>query len=208
MDYRIIIKSTCPHEGLKSYLLRLPEFIDHSMFEGPCSSGALSPEGSVELAEMESCALSPDNKSHISSRASQLDFVRNPGLKVKVNSLISQLAGKALQFAPSNQDRHPVLEQYFLACDRNTIAVEVPIYFIHKELGSITGHIDILHYSYGKFRILDYKPNATDEDPQAVVSQLSVYATALHYRSKVPFDNMMCAYFDEVTFHEFKPEWL
>jgi hypothetical protein len=190
--------NTCPLEGLKSYLLRLPEFIDHTMFDAKVDSSATT--------DAARGAQTPEPSPTASSRASQLTLARNPGLQVKTDSPISQLAAQALRFAPTNRDRHPVVEQYFLACDRNTIAVEVPVYFIHKVHGSITGHIDMLQFSFGKLWILDFKPGAENEDHEKVITQLSVYATALHYRSRVRLDEIRCAYFDERVFYAFKPE--
>lgn len=193
--------NACPLDGLKSYLLRLPEFIDHSMFEG----GEDAPHGGATTTVHEGVVAAPRAASFTTNRASQLVIARNEGLKVRDDSPLSKLAAQALQFAPCNRERHPVLEQYFLACDRSTIAVEVPVYFMHNELGSITGHIDVLQFSYGKLWILDYKPEAKKENAEKVITQLSLYAMALHYRAKVQLKSIVCAYFDEEACYEFKP---
>ncbi|MCO5069477.1 MAG: PD-(D/E)XK nuclease family protein [Kiritimatiellae bacterium] len=68
------------------------------------------------------------------------------------------------------------------------------------------GHIDILQFSYGKLWILDYKPDAKKESAEKVITQLSLYATALRYRAKVKIEDIACVYFDEKSSYDFKPE--
>lgn len=176
--------ATCPFEGLKSYLLKLPEFIDHAMFEG-------GPEGGAG-----------------SARASQLVLTENHGLREFTDTHLSRAALDALSLALSNRQRHQVVEDYLLSCDRNTIAVEVPVYFHHPELGSVTGHIDILQINFGKVHILDFKPHAKQENPAKVMTQLTLYAMALTYRAKLKLADMVCAYFDEERMYQFRPRWI
>ena len=177
--------ATCPFAELKSYLLKLPEFIDHAMFEkGP-------------KAEDDS-----------GLRASQLVLTDNHGLREFTDTRLRRAALDALSLALSNRQRHQVVEDYLLSCDRNTIAVEVPVYFHHAGLGSVTGHVDILQINFGKVRILDFKPHAKKENPAKVMTQLTLYAMALTYRAKLKLADIVCAYFDEERMFQFRPRWI
>lgn len=171
--------ATCPHEGLKRYLLGLPEFIDHAIFEKPG-------DGTV--------------------RCSQQVLAESVGLREYPADIAVKLAGVAVPLALTPRQRHPAVEEYMLSCDRNTIAVEVPVYYYDQQLGQVTGHIDILQWNFGKVAILDYKPNADKENPAKVVTQLTLYAVALGYRCKLPLGEMTCAYFDEKRLYRFWPE--
>lgn len=140
-----------------------------------------------------------------SCHCSQMRTGSNPGLKHYHDTMINQMAAEAIPLAATNPQRHNVLEDYFLAADRNTIACEVPVYYRHKQLGLTAGHIDLLQVSSGKVQILDYKPNAASEQPAKVVSQLTLYAEALSRRTKVPLDSIRCGYFDEHDAYYFRP---
>jgi hypothetical protein len=59
----------------------------------------------------------------------------------------------------------------------------------------------------GKLWVLDFKPNATKEDPAKVATQLTMYARGLAYRAEVPLGEMRCAWFDEADCFSFRPEW-
>ena len=168
--------ATCPHEGVRRYLLDLPGFIDHSLFEQPPLS------------------------------CSTLKLARNDGLRHFSNTALNRIAAQAVSLAETNRRRHPAVEDYFLSSDRNTIATEVPVYFYDKTLGgTVTGHIDILQWNFGKLQILDFKPNARKEDPDKVITQLTLYARALGYRTGLPLRDMACAYFDERDMYGFSP---
>lgn len=179
--------ATCPYEGLKSYLLKLPEFIDHALFE--------------KAAGGEEAGAAP-------ARASQLVLTGNHGLREFTDTRLSRAALDALSLALSNRQRHQVVEDYLLSCDRNTIAVEVPVYFIHPALGSVTGHVDVLQINFGQVHILDFKPQAKKENPAKVITQLTLYAMALTYRAKLKLADIVCAYFDEERMFQFRPRWI
>jgi ATP-dependent exoDNAse (exonuclease V) beta subunit len=87
-----------------------------------------------------------------------------------------------------NRRRHDRLQQFMLANDSVTLAVEVPIWLAQKdtaaletkygiELGArvITGHLDFLQVRNGAVHILDYKPDARTNKP---IAQLAIYALA------------------------------
>jgi len=68
---------------------------------------------------------------------------------------------------------------------------------------TLTGHIDVLQVRNNRIHILDYKPEA-QSDKQAV-EQLTLYALALGNRTKIPPRNIICGYFDENGYFQFKP---
>lgn len=71
-----------------------------------------------------------------------------------------------------------------LICDKATVAIELPVWYYDKAMeSSITGHIDIVQIRSGKVFLLDYKPNAEQEDP---TSQLYTYCKAFSYRTGTP----------------------
>lgn len=118
-----------------------------------------------------------------------------------------------------NRRRHDRLQQFMLANDSVTLAVEVPIWLTGDditaletkygiELGTrvITGHLDFLQVRNGAVHILDYKPDARTNKP---IAQLAIYALAL--TRLVPglklFD-IKCAWFNEEEYCEFFPRTL
>jgi hypothetical protein len=118
-----------------------------------------------------------------------------------------------------NHRRHDRLQQFMLANDSATLAVEVPIWLTDKDIGAlekkygielgmrtITGHADFLQVRNGAVHILDYKPDARTNKP---IAQLAIYALAL--TRLVPglklFD-IKCAWFNEEEYCEFFPRTL
>ena len=123
----------------------------------------------------------------------------------------------------SNKLRHETLQNFMLANDSSTLAVEIPIWLTEDEISgletrygielaaggaprSITGHIDFLQVRNDAVHILDYKPDARTNKP---IAQLAIYALALTIR--VPglklFD-IKCAWFNEEEYNEFFPRTL
>jgi transposase-like protein len=119
----------------------------------------------------------------------------------------------------NNLRRHERLQQFMLANDSTTLAVEVPIWLEEQDIaaleakygielgaGVITGHLDFLQVRNGAVHILDYKPDARTNKP---VAQLTIYALAL--TRLVPglklFD-IKCAWFNEEEYCEFFPRTL
>lgn len=99
-----------------------------------------------------------------------------------------------LEAVENNKQRHSFLQDFMLANDSVTVAVEVPIlmtpediFHYQKMLGfkvplelkedeALTGHIDIVQIRNGAIHLLDYKPSARKEKP---IAQLTLYALAL-----------------------------
>jgi hypothetical protein len=127
-----------------------------------------------------------------------------------------RLAELALTLAKTNRERHQVIENFFLANDSTTVAIEVPVYIKPEELTKnekkdygieldepLSGHIDILQQRFTKIHILDYKPDAKRSD-KATAEQLFLYALAFSKRSGIPMRKINCAYFDENNYYEIK----
>ena len=123
----------------------------------------------------------------------------------------------------ANKLRHETLQNFMLANDSSTVAIEIPIWLTEDEIveletrygielaaggapRSITGHIDFLQVRNDAVHILDYKPDARTNKP---IAQLAIYALALTIR--VPglklFD-IKCAWFNEEEYNEFFPRTL
>ena len=123
----------------------------------------------------------------------------------------------------NNKLRHETLQNFMLANDSSTVAIEIPIWLTEDEIAdletrygielaaggaprSITGHIDFLQVRNDAVHILDYKPDARTNKP---IAQLAIYALALTIR--VPglklFD-IKCAWFNEEEYNEFFPRTL
>lgn len=162
---------------LQTYLTKLPDFINPSLFE-------------------------------TALHCSELKLRDNPGVQHSHLSAFNSPVADALTLAGSRRGRHQVVEDYLLSCDRNTIAVEVPIWFEDHAVGVIAGHIDLLQINYGKVYILDYKPNARKENPAKVVTQLNLYAIGLALRAGLKLKDIKCMYFDERDCFEFDPVYL
>jgi len=139
------------------------------------------------------------------SRCSELKLARNPGLYHAKNTPLNRLTADARRLAATNRDRHTAVEDYFIACDRNTIAVEIPVVCHIPGVGPVAGHIDILQVNKDRIYILDYKPNASKESPSKVVTQLMLYAAALVQSAALSWDEIRCAYFDEEDYYSFAP---
>lgn len=108
---------------------------------------------------------------------------------------------------------HSNVEVFMLNYDKNTIAVEIPIWLmpdehdmffsLFNENYPLTGHIDILQVINDKIWILDFKPKAHLE--KYATTQTYFYAYMLSKRTGIPLSNFMCGYFDENTTFTFNP---
>lgn len=137
----------------------------------------------------------------------------------KNNSAV-KCARFVLQAVATNKLRHERLQEFMLANDSVTVAVEVPITLTEEDVthfqrvlgfhvpftlprGSvITGHIDIVQIRNGMIHILDYKPGAKKVKP---IEQLALYALALSRRTGLRLYHFKCAWFDDEDYFEFYP---
>ena len=164
------------------------------------------------------------------ARGSQLDPAFIDGnarlIVIERQNTATDTAALILPSVGTNYERHPKLQQFMLANNSTTVAVEVPIWLraddiaaIERRWGiellpqaataspegearSITGHIDFLQIRNGAIHVLDYKPDATTGKPFA---QLTLYALALSHLTGIPLFDFKCAWFNERQYCEFFP---
>jgi transposase-like protein len=159
----------------------------------------------------------PNSAFQTGPRASQLRIDLKPQKTTKHNNA-PRLAELALTLAKTNRERHQAVENFFLANDSTTVAIEVPVYIKPGELTKqektdyglnlkepLSGHIDILQQRFEKIHILDYKPDAKKSDKTSA-EQLFLYALALNKRTRIPLRKIVCAYFDEENYFQLSPE--
>lgn len=149
-------------------------------------------------------------------RSSELKF-SDVNIKIfKKDNDALKLTELALHCAKNNKERHNALQDFMLINDSATIACEVPVYLLKDEISKfklfneinlnyLTGHVDIIQSKFGKIYLLDYKPDASKENKQKVISQLFSYALALSLRTNVWLRNFRCAWFDQDNYFEFNP---
>lgn len=149
-----------------------------------------------------------DNKIFDSGNSRCSKIKENVGVNIKVfDSKLNKILGNALKIVKENKQRHSLIENFMLSCDRDTMAVEVPVWYWDKlQDKGICGHIDILQVKNGKIWVLDYKPNAESENVDGVVSQLYNYAVGLSFRSGVGLKEIKCGWFDENKMFVFDAE--
>ena len=157
----------CKYKGLKDFVYRLSKGVEDEFFSN-------------------------------SNRCSQAKENVSVNVKVFENTRLNKAIGGALKLVNSNKQRHSIVENFLLSCDRDTVAVEVPVWYWDKiKDAGVCGHIDILQVKYGKVWVLDYKPNASAENVDKVVSQLFNYALGLSFRTGVKLRDIKCGWFDE-----------
>lgn len=140
-----------------------------------------------------------------SERCSQIKKEVSVDIKVFDNIRLNKVIGSALKIVKNNRQRHSIIENLMLNCDRNTVAVEVPVWYWDKQQNiGICGHIDVLQVKYVKIWVLDYKPDAEQEEVDKVVSQLFSYALGLSFRTGIQLGDIRCGWFDENKIHTFE----
>jgi transposase-like protein len=141
----------------------------------------------------------------IENRCSQTELAVRIEKETRYNNAC-RMADIALKSCNINSQRHSAVENFMLINDSSTIACEVPVWLWEKNLDmGVAGHIDALQIRQGKVFILDFKPEAVRENERKVASQLFWYASGLSFRTSIPLEKFMCAWFDEETYHEFCP---
>lgn len=133
-------------------------------------------------------------------------------------------AGFIIPAVGNNKLRHETLQNFMLANDSCTLAVEIPIWLTEDEISqlearygielaprsetprAITGHIDFLQVRNNAVHVLDYKPDARTNRP---IAQLAIYALALTMRvPDLKLFDIKCAWFNEEEYNEFFPRTL
>lgn len=109
---------------------------------------------------------------------------------------------------------HSKVQMFMLENDKNTLAMEVPIWLNFNEIDNfselfddqnpLSGHIDILRIQNDKIWIWDYKPNAHKE--KYAKTQTYFYALMLSLRTGIPLEKFRCGYFDKDKAFIFNPK--
>jgi transposase-like protein len=154
-----------------------------------------------------SLAKGVDEKFFNGERCSQSSEGISCKIDVSENARLNSVVGEMLKIVKSNKQRHMLVENLMLHCDRDSVAVEVPVWYWNKKINEgVCGHIDVLQVKFGKVWILDYKPDAEKENFERVMSQLYNYALALSFRSGLALRDIKCAWFDSSRIYSFEPE--
>lgn len=137
-------------------------------------------------------------------RASGFHLDINVDLKQTGSHNLIRLTTEALK-ERKLKSAHEDVEKYFLECDPESIAAEVPVWLEPQETkqflnysskGTLTGHIDLLRFEKnGMIGIWDYKPRAKFEKRAHI--QVYLYTYMLSQRTGIPLDNFLCGYFDK-----------
>jgi hypothetical protein len=147
-----------------------------------------------------------DEKVFAGERCSQSSENISCAVDVAENAKLNMVVGNMLKIVRNNKKRHALVENLMICCDRDTIAVEVPVWYWDKiQNRGVCGHIDVLQVKFGKVWILDYKPDAAKENFSNVMSQLYNYALALSFRANVPLNVIRCGWFDAAKVYSFSP---
>ena len=156
------------------------------------------------------------------NRASKISLKTLGFRKLIKKNYATKMASLALNLAKNNKQRHKIIQDFFLANDSTTIAVEIPVYLTNDDIKyfksknftidleysrtPITGHIDILQLRNNLIHILDYKPEADKNSiSESTVKQLSIYALSLASKTKLAVKDFKCAFFNENFYYEFFP---
>jgi hypothetical protein len=139
-------------------------------------------------------------------------------ITVGITVFYLQAARFSRQAVARNTQRHESVQSSMLLNDTDTVAVEVPIVLMHRDVehyqkslafavplplsaGDVyTGHIDVVQIRNGQVHILDYKPDAKRVKP---IEQLMIYALALARLTGLRVYDFRCAWFDDQHYYEF-----
>jgi transposase-like protein len=186
-------------EALASFLESIPSTCPHELFRREDEPKARASQARPSFAN-----------------ADRIVINRKENTATATASLIIPAVG-------ANKLRHETLQNFMLANDSSTVAVEIPIWLTDDEIidletrygielaaggapRSITGHIDFLQVRNDAVHILDYKPDARTNKP---IAQLAIYALALTVRVPgVKLFDIKCAWFNEEEYNEFFPRTL
>jgi transposase-like protein len=140
-------------------------------------------------------------------RCSEIRNEVSSNIKVFENTKLNKIVGCILKAVKNNKQRHSIIESLMLSCDRDTVAVEVPVWYWDKRQNvGVCGHIDVLQVKFGKVWVLDYKPGADKENVDKVASQLFSYALGLSFRTGISLKYIMCGWFDENRLYTFNAD--
>lgn len=148
----------------------------------------------------------PDARFERGPRSSQTDLPVSISVD-EIDHLVTDLASIGLE-SDYYKDNHMNVQMFMLAYDKQTFAMEVPVWFQNEgwdvpDADQMTGHIDLLRIEDDKVWIWDYKPDAHLED--TATTQTLLYALMLSDCTKIPLSNITCGYFDDLRAYTYDP---
>lgn len=148
----------------------------------------------------------PDHLFTDGPRSSQTDIDLDVSLH-ETTHIVSDLASMGLE-SDYYKDNHMNVQMFMLAYDKETVAMEIPVWFDEETFPTssenrLTGHIDLLRIEGDTVWVWDYKPKAHLEDQ--ATTQVFLYAWMLSQRAGINLENMSCGYFDEYKAYTFDP---
>ena len=203
----ILKQKALPHKG-GSYIYG----INLNKIESLCNNG-LKNLKSFLISAFDNC---PNNLFNSGPRSSQLKIkLNNLNLTEIKNHEISLLTKESLnKYNNFFRTPHSKVQMFMLENDKNTIAMEVPLWLYPNELNdyekifnskeALTGHIDLLKVDDNLVWIWDFKPKAHEEEFAS--TQVYFYALMLSRRTNIHLEKIRCGYFDEFNTYVFKPE--
>ncbi|MFX1405628.1 MAG: hypothetical protein ACFFBW_01610 [Promethearchaeota archaeon] len=96
----------------------------------------------------------------------------------------------------------PILKNILIK-DKDSIAIEIPIWKRYNKHNFITGHIDLIQVEKNTIKVIDYKPEG-----KFLLSIPQVAGYGLLLKSIFNLDKLICVSFNKKEAWEFKPEIL
>jgi hypothetical protein len=148
----------------------------------------------------------PDDRFEGGPRSSQADLSITVPVD-EVDHLVTDLASIGLE-SDYYKDNHMNVQMFMLAYDKQTFAMEVPVWFQDTAWDvpgteHMTGHIDLLRIEDDSVWIWDYKPDAHLED--TATTQTLLYALMLSDCTDISLDRITCGYFDDIRAYTYDP---
>lgn len=149
----------------------------------------------------------PDNRFAEGPRSSQVRL--NDQIQPsQTDHLVTHLASIGLD-SDFYKDDHMNVQMFMLAYDKETVAMEIPVWFNDPpqldidNAANLTGHIDLLRVENGELWIWDFKPDAHLEEH--ATTQTWLYALMLSQRTGTPLTDIHCGFFDDKQAYTFRP---
>ena len=122
------------------------------------------------------------------------------------NSKLPKFAKKVYEIYYNNQINkspgHETILKNILIKDKDSIAIEVPIWSVNKNK-HITGHIDLIQIENSTIKIIDYKPEGNF---LFSLPQVATYGILL--KKLIHIENLNCISFNKNSAWEYNPEIL
>lgn len=149
----------------------------------------------------------PDQRFTEGPRSSQVSLDTDIPV-AETTHIVSDLAQMGVE-SDFYKDNHMNVQMFMLAYDKETVAMEVPVWFENDisldiaEIERLTGHIDLVRVEENTIWVWDYKPDAHLETE--ATTQTLLYALMLSDRGNISLGNIKCGFFDEINAYTYDP---